>query len=275
MIASRCFEEYEIDEEKCVMRKKCPPGKERVNGRCVNIKEDPETIIKKKVEKRKELSRKRLDERTQRLGNRTVTFFRNGNASNDISKIRDALRRLEKQTEKGGMDDLTDNVRRMKKRIEEHMKSNKPDNNMTMNAKKTRRPRKKADSINLDEFNNFEEELRPSSSPQGSMQGNEVELNERARLNSPNSPMEPTEQEKLNSYAKSVSNMMSMINFEKLKSPRGRKTLQSRKKSQMGTSLNGPSSNTKSSKPKSSKRKVKRALSPPKNMSGNMSNVSL
>lgn len=145
------------------------------------------------------------------------------------------------------MTDLTERVTGMINRINEFRKSKR--------QTKTRTPRKKRVVINtaLNEFNNFEEDLRnvSSKSPSKSPEEVEVDLNN-DKLNSPDSPREQTEDEKVKAYANQVSKMMSMINYGKLekmtkKTRKPKATLQSRKNSsnrptrrkKIGTSLNG------------------------------------
>jgi hypothetical protein len=234
---SKCLETHDLIEERCTLLKKCGPGKERINSRCVNIKKDPTIMLKEKVEKRKLNEETRLRKRAENLSIRLNTLVRNGNNStNSTSKIKDALMRLRTQTRKVDINDLNENVTGMIGRIIQLIESKK--------TPKTRTPRRKREVGKnfLDEFNNFKEDLRLNSSPM-----------EQENLNSPNSP---TEQEKLNAYARSVSKMASMINFEKVNkmTKRARKpkaTLKTRMvagvnqpKRKMGTSLNRPSNST-------------------------------
>jgi hypothetical protein len=134
-------------------------------------------------------------------------------------------------------------------------------------SKKTTKPktsrRKKSETVDLKEFNSFNEDLRLSNSSKSASKASskaspesaqEVDLNaeERTRLVSPNSPPSQTDENKIKEYASQISKMASMLNFSKLKTPRKpRQTLKSRKNAgKKGTSLNGPTT-----KPKASRRK--------------------
>ncbi len=239
-MTSHCFDNHDLNPETCKFVKKCPPGMVRnENFRCVKAKEEPEVIIKKKVEKRKGLAEKRLRERVDILRSRTDKFFNNGNnTENSNSHIKDALMRLRRQTIKKDAGDLTENVTAMIERINAHRKSKRPT--------KTRTPRRKPVVINtgtnLNEFNSFDEDLR-SKSPNGSTKASPAEVD----LKSPNSPREQKDDEKVKAYRNIANRMMATLNFGKLnkmtKRRKPKATLKSRKNAslnKMGTSLNGP-----------------------------------
>ena len=257
---SHCFEKFDLNPERCTFVKKCPEGTRRnKNFRCVKAISNT-NAVKKIVEKRKSGVEKRLRDRTEILRSRTDKFFNNGNMTeNSNSNIKDALMRLRKQTKDKDMTDLTEDVTGMIDRINEFRKSKR--------STKTRTPRKKRVVINtgLNQFNSFEEDLRslspksasksPSKSPQASPEAVEVDLNavNSQAVNSPDSPREMTEDEKVKAYRNIANRMMATLNFGKLNkmTKRTRKpkaTLQSRKnasnkpirRKKIGTSLNGP-----------------------------------
>lgn len=263
---SHCFDNHDLNPSTCTFSRKCREGMKRNrNFRCVKVVSNT-NVVKKNVEKRKSGVEKRLRDRTEILRSRTDKFFNNGNTTeNSNSNIKDALLRLRRQTKDKDMTDLTERVTGMINRINEFRKSKR--------QTKTRTPRKKRVVINtaLNEFNNFEEDLRnvtpksPSKSPSKSPEEVEVDLNavNSPAVNSPDSPREQTEDEKVKAYANQVSKMMSMINYGKLekmtkKTRKPRATLQSRKNSsnrptrrkKIGTSLNGtkPRKTSKNSK---------------------------
>lgn len=257
---SHCFEKFDLNPERCTFVKKCPEGTRRnKNFRCVKAISNT-NVVKKIVEKRKSGVEKRLRDRTEILRSRTDKFFNNGNMTeNSNSNIKDALMRLRKQTKDKDMTDLTEDVTGMIDRINEFRKSKRPT--------KTRTPRKKRVVINtgLNQFNSFEEDLRSlspkspsksaSKSPEALPEPVELDLNavNSQAVNSPDSPREMTEDEKVKAYRNIANRMMATLNFGKLNkmTKRTRKpkaTLQSRKnasnkpvrRKKVGTSLNGP-----------------------------------
>ena len=257
---SHCFEKFDLNPERCTFVKKCPEGTRRnKNFRCVKAISNT-NVVKKIVEKRKSGVEKRLRDRTEILRSRTDKFFNNGNMTeNSNSNIKDALMRLRKQTKDKDMTDLTEDVTGMIDRINEFRKSKRPT--------KTRTPRKKRVVINtgLNQFNSFEEDLRSlspkspsksaSKSPEALPEPVELDLNavNSQAVNSPDSPREMTEDEKVKAYRNIANRMMATLNFGKLNkmTKRTRKpkaTLQSRKnasnkpirRKKIGTSLNGP-----------------------------------
>lgn len=241
---SNCYNKFDLNEKTCKFVAKCPQGKIRnENFRCVKAPENPQNVLKQRIQKSKLNAEERLRGRTQILKN----LFKSKSdewLKLEDNNIKEKLARIRKQTVKRGFDDLTKNVNALISQVESYngprRRTRKPKKKVNSSVSLNNFPPRNSKEVNLDDLDlNGVEDLR-ASSVRPSPENSAVNTHRLETVLEGN--VTPSMNNQVKKYAESVSKAFQSINMNKLNQMLGKKTrtkgtLKERRKPK-GTSMN-------------------------------------